>query len=195
MRSAARGVLIGLCAMAISAVAVTADAQRWSAKGRGMQQPRFERVEDYLELSDSQVDEMKALREEHMDRMADLRKEMLKVRNQMRGEMLEDNPDMAALKKLVAEKGRIRTDMETAGLEHRMAMRDLLTEKQRDRLMMFRGRDGKSFFGRGGRRGGFGRRGAGPGFGFDDDAGIFRPGCDGTGPGPFLWCEEWDSPK
>lgn len=185
MKSIARGAIIGLCALALVGTAATADAQRRARANRDAPVPRIERLAEALELTDEQMGQLKSLREEGFQEMADLRKEMARVKNDMRGEMLEDNPDIAKLKKLIATKSEIRANMEILRLEHRMAMRDILTEEQRDKLMMLRGRgwrggfrDGPGF-GRGKMGHRRGMRGGGPGFGpgFGDD-----PGFEGRGP-------------
>lgn len=215
MKSIARGAIIGTCALAVLCTAGTAEAQRRARVNRDAPVPRIERLAEALELTDEQMDQLKSLREAGLEEMADLRKEMLRVRHDMRGEMLEDNPDIAKLKKLIATKSEIRANMEIFRLEHRMAMRDILTEEQRDKLMMLRGRGwrggfrdgcgfgrGKMGFRRGMRGGG---RGFGPGMGFGDGPGFGGRGpcgqgfgmglCpldmefDGLGPGP-LWDDE-----
>jgi Spy/CpxP family protein refolding chaperone len=196
MKTLARGALLGVCALALSGVGTAALAQRGAWRGEDARLPRGERIAEYLELSERQVGEIKELREDGRSQMADLRKEMMRVKNEIRGEMLEDNPDMDTLKKLTAKKGEIRTEMEIARLEHRLAMREILTEEQRDKLMMSRSRGGRGRFdgrhGRGIGRGRMGRgRGAergGPFMGMEQ--GDPWEDCLGLGPGPYLWCEK-----
>jgi len=149
----------------------------------------------HLELSEKQADQLKDLRERGRSQMVDLRKEMMRVKNEIRGEMLEDNPDMDTLKKLTAKKGGIRTEMEIARLEHRLAMRKILTEEQRDKLMMHRSRGGRGDSGAHGhgfgheRTGhGHGARRGGPRMGMD--LGDLGHDCLGLGDGPHLGFEE-----
>lgn len=202
MKTLARGALIGVCALALSGAGTAALAQRGGWRADEPRVPRQERMAKYLELSEEQIASMEELREQGRSEMADMRKEMMRVQNDIRGEMLADNPDINTLKKLTAKRGEIRTTMEIARLTHRLAMREILTEEQRDKLMMFRGPEGRGGFGergRGFRRGGMrfgcgemgpgrGQRRGGPGMGM----GLGDPGdeCLGFGPGPYLWCEK-----
>ncbi len=198
MRSIARTAIIGLCALAVSGAVAQAQAQRGARFNQDVQRPRFERLAENLGLTQDQLDKLKELREQGFSQMAELRKEMARVQNDMRGEMLKDNPSEDALKKLVTKKSDIRARMEMARIEHRLAMRDILTEEQRDKLMMFRGRGGWGGFCdrpggfRGGRMGhGRGMRGPGRGMGMRDGS-CLGLGYDGFGPGFDCLGPTWD---
>ena len=119
-----------------------------------------------------------------MSEMADLKKELMRVKNDIRGEMLEDAPDLGDLRELISRKSDIRAEIEVLRLEGRLAMREVLTEEQRDKMLMVRhGRrgprgDGSDFrrgsMGRGMGRGMMPRRQVGPGgqigeINFDED--------------------------
>jgi Spy/CpxP family protein refolding chaperone len=206
MRSVARTAIIGLCALAVSGAVTAAYAQRGARLNQDVQRPRLERFADELGLSQEQMDQLKELREQGFSQMADFRKDMARVDNEMRGEMLKDNPSADVMRKLVAKRSDLRGKMEMMRIEHRLAMRDILTEEQRDKMMMFRGRGGRGGFGDGprgfrgrgmgrgrGMRGqgrGMGMRGDGPclGLGFDDMGpgfGCLGPIWDDFGPAPF----------
>ena len=174
MRSIARNAVMGLCVLAASGAFSAALALRGMMRGGpDAEMPRLERLADRLDLAEKQIDQIKELREERLSERIELRKEMLRIQNELRGELLEDNPDADRVKKLAIKKGEIRTQMEIARLEHRLAMREILTPEQRDKLFMLRGpgmrgklhREGRGFgHGRMGRT--QGRRGApGPGLG------------------------------
>lgn len=195
MRTLVRSALIGACVLAVSGAGTAALAQRGGWRNTDSRMSRQARMAEFLELSEEQIDQLNELRQEGRSQMTDLRKEMLRIRNQIQGEVLKDSPDVARLKKLTAKKGEIRAQMELARLEHRLAMREILTEEQRDKMMMRRGhgrrggfRDGVHGFGHGRMGSGRGPRGGGPGFGM----GLGDPDqeCLGFGPGPYLWCEE-----
>lgn len=207
MRTLMRGAILGISILALSGVVTGAMAQRGVWRNDDSRPSRAERIAEFLELNEKQMDQLKELREERWEQMAEMRKELMRVEHEIRGEMLEDNPDVSAIKKLLAKKGQIRTDMEVARFEHRLAMRDILTEEQFDKLMMRRGGFGRGGFGRQGR--GFGRGGMGPGRGHGRGpgcglgCGLGSGGpmmglgqefpdedCLGLGPGPYLWCEK-----
>ena len=195
MRSVTRTAVIGLCILAASGAISAAHAQREARADRDVERPRLERLADFLELSDQQIDQLKALREENLSQMADLRKEMARARNAMRGEMLEEQPSIEKLKKIVADKSRIRTEMEIARLEHRLAMRGILTEEQLDKTTMLRGRGFRDGFrdGMGGARRGFRGGRMGQGRGMRCDLGPLGPGAEGEmgpGMGPEMGADE-----
>jgi Spy/CpxP family protein refolding chaperone len=203
MRSVARTAIIGLCALALSGAVTGAYAQRAARPDRQVQRTRLERLADVLELSQDQIDRLEELRDQGFSQMADLRKEMARVDNDMRGEMLKDNPSEAALKKLVAKRSDIRGEMEMMQLEHRLAMRDILTQEQRDKLMMLRGSgrgrgawggfgDGSRGFRGRGMRGGRGMGGPGRGMGMRGDGPCLGLGFDGMGPGYGCLGPWWD---
>jgi Spy/CpxP family protein refolding chaperone len=202
MRSVARTAIIGLCALAVSGAVTGAYAQRRAMSNQDVRTPRFERLADALGLSQDQMDQIKEMREEGLSQMADLRKQMARLNNDMRGEMLKDDPSADALRKLVIKRSDIRGKMEMMRIEHRLAMRDILTDEQLDRMMMFRGRGGRGGWGgfgdapRGfrGRGMGHGRgmRGQGRGMGMRGDGSCLGLGFDDMGPGFGCLGPMWD---
>ena len=136
----------------------------------------MERLAARLDLTDDQIEKIEKMWTERLSERAKLRKEMMRIQNELRGEMLKDTPDMDKVRTLVAEKEEIRTEMQVARLETQLALRDILTPEQRDRMTMLRGA---------------GRRGELRGMGMGRHRGKIgrdRGWCDGTGrggrPGP-----------
>jgi Spy/CpxP family protein refolding chaperone len=120
--------------------------------------------EDPLGLTE---DQHKAAAKIHQDARAALmavRKDLMRLRNELAGHLLKDEPDGAALRKLVQKMGDLRTQMQIQRLEQRLAIRKLLTPEQRDRMLLQGGPCGP----RGGGRG----------------CGPCGPRCGGRGFGP-----------
>ena len=155
-----------------------------------------------LGLTDEQEQAIAKLREEgRQERLAD-RKDMRRLRHDLQGVMLADEPDARAAEKLIGQIADLRAKMQVSRLRQHLAVRQLLTPAQRDRLPLggpgwfdggdgFDGRDGFGG-GRGGHdgRGGPGWRGhrGGHGAGFGPCQGPCQgpgqgPGRDGDGPG------------
>jgi Spy/CpxP family protein refolding chaperone len=189
MKTLVRGALIGACILTVSGAGTAAPAQRGEGRLPDLRKSRQERMAEFLDLSERQIDQIKELREEDRSQRVSLRKEMLRIRNEIQGEMLEDSPDINRLKKLAARKGEVRTQMEVARLEHRLAMRDILTEEQRDKMFMRRGHGRRGGFREGGHEFGRGRMGPGGGPGFGMKLDDSNPDCPGFGPGPLVWHE------
>ena len=148
-----------------------------------------------LGLTEEQEQAIAKLREEgHKQRLAD-RKDLRRLRHDLQGVMLADEPDARAAEKLIGQIADLRAKMQVSRLRQHLAVRQLLTPEQRDRLPLggpgwFDGRDDcdghDGFGGRGGpgwrgHRGGHGP-GCGPcqgpcqGPGRDDDRPRFRGG-------------------
>jgi len=166
MRTLTKCLVAGACSFAIAAAAGAASAQPGMMAGPPEGRPGIERMAQFLDLSKDQVQKIEKLRDEHLSRVAGLRRELLRVRNEIRAELLEDSPDVSAIEKLVAKKADIRSRIELERVEHRLAVRKVLTPEQRDKMFMLRGRGAGPCVGRcwGGEAPGFGRR-CGRGFG------------------------------
>jgi Spy/CpxP family protein refolding chaperone len=129
---------------------------------------RFEHLARQLDLSDEQREAVAGIHESGRARDLPLRKQMLLLRHQMQGEMMKDSPSEKAVVALARDLGELRTKIQIGHLQDRLAMRELLTAGQRDKLLMM-GENGHGF-----RRGG----GGGPRGPIGQGA-----GCDGAGPG------------
>lgn len=117
-----------------------------------------------LDLTEEQTGRIQELRDENRAAMLEMRKDMARLRNEKQGEMLADEPDRGKVLDLVGQMGELRTKMQSRRMEMRWAVRDLLTDEQKDQLAELRLRKGG--------RGGAGHFGPGGGF-----------GCDGPGHG------------
>jgi Spy/CpxP family protein refolding chaperone len=146
---------------------------------------RCDRMVDRLDLTDEQQQKIAGIREQGRDDCTELRKDIMRLRNELRGEMLADEPSESRILKLTDDIGAKRTELRKHQVRQQLAVREVLTPEQRDRMLLMRGRGGRSRLGgmghdcpdgcRGPRgRGGAGFHGHGRG-----GAGI---GCDGHGP-------------
>lgn len=115
---------------------------------------RLERLARQLDLSDEQREAAAGIHESGRARDLPLRKQMLLLRHEMQGEMMKDNPSEKAIVALARDMGELRTKIQVGHLQDRLAVRELLTAGQRDKLLML----GEN--GRGSRRGGPGGGGA-----------------------------------
>ena len=137
-----------------------------SGKGKG---PDFRlgRMAAHLELTEDQQASIKALKEKAGSEGMQVKKELARLKNQIEGEMLKDVPSEKTVLSLNEKMGALKTELKANRLKTRLAVRELLTPEQRDKMLTIRGngREGRSKGHRGGR--GFGR-------------GMGQ--CDGSGP-------------
>jgi Spy/CpxP family protein refolding chaperone len=109
---------------------------------RDGEHPRWERLFERLDLTEEQLDKVKEVLAEKRSAGMELHKEELRLRNEVEGEMLADSPDVGEVAKLVRRIGEIRAELELKRLEGEIAVRSLLTDEQRDRLLLHRERIG-----------------------------------------------------
>lgn len=136
---------------------------------------RLEHLARLLDLSDEQREAVAGIHESGRARDLPLRKQMLMLRHEMQGEMMKDNPSEKAVVALAGDMGELRSKIQIGHLQDRLAVRELLTADQRDKLLML----GEN--GRGSRRGGpcvGGAMHGGP-----RGQGSKGADCDGAGPG------------
>lgn len=139
MRSTLKLAVLVLCVPALAGTVSPAKAEPCLIGGGAWDQGlRLERLAACLDLTDEQIDAIERIREERSSKRADFQREITRIRNELRGEMLEDSPDIAELKRLIAIKEEIRASMQVSRLETRLALREILTPEQRDRLTMLR---------------------------------------------------------
>ena len=105
--------------------------------------PRWERMFERLDLTDEQMTKVKEILAENRESAVELRKEELRLRNQVHGEMLADSPDTREVGKLVRRLGEIHAELHLKRLEGEIAVRSILTDEQRDRLLLHRERMGR----------------------------------------------------
>ncbi|MFH1680145.1 MAG: Spy/CpxP family protein refolding chaperone [Candidatus Eisenbacteria bacterium] len=141
---------IGLAALAL----VASEAAAWGGPGgrgpgrRGGGHPgafcmgpgggphALERMAARLDLTDEQKAEIEKIWSADEEKLVSLKKEMMRARHDLRGEMMMDNPDASKVRKLAEKIGGIRTNIQIARLENQMMLRKILTEEQRDRLLL-----------------------------------------------------------
>lgn len=123
------------------------------------------KLAERLDLNDEQQEAIAKLRETNREQNLELRKQLMRLRNEFEGELLADEPGEKKLLQLVDEIGELKTEMQANRLKTRLAVRELLTPEQRDKMLGLGKRGAR--FGRGGRGGcsaecdghGAGRRG------------------------------------
>lgn len=118
-----------------------------------------------LELTDAQQDAIGKIFDAGRARDLPLRKQVRLLQHDLQGEMMKDSPSEKSVLALSKQVGDLRSQLQAGRLLDRLAMRKLLTEDQRDKLMMGGGRGGfgPDGFGPGGPRGAHMRGGRGPG--------------------------------
>lgn len=129
-----------------------------------------------LDLSEEQIAKIARIREEGREKNVELRKKMMRLRNELEGEMLADAPSRKKVLDLNGQLGQVRTQLQANRLEQKLAVRELLTPGQRDRLLLMKDHGKRGRGGRPGMRPGGMREGpAGPGPRAGQRA--FRPDC------------------
>ncbi len=143
-----------------------------------------------LDLTPEQTATIQEIRDSKRAEHADVKRELMKSRNRLQGEMLEDEPDLKKIRSIAKRQGELHAQMMVARIETRLAIRDVLTDEQRD--MFFSAGvgqgcgkgHGKAFRGRGGQgpefRGGpgHGRGGRGQGMGQGGPHGFSHGGSN-----------------
>ena len=70
-----------------------------------------------------------------MDKRLEFRKQMMQLKNEIEGEWLKDEPSERVLKDLTEQIGELRTQIQVQRIEHRLALREVLTDEQWDKLL------------------------------------------------------------
>lgn len=171
--------LLPILLLVAASVSAAAPAQGTAGRGPGVGRDGGRQgrgLAARLELTEAQSEAMAKIRAEGQVRDVPLRKQLRQLRHELKGEMMKDEPSAKAVAGLAGQMGELRTRLQTARLQDRLAMRQLLTAGQRDQWLLM---------GDGARSGGRGRM---------HDAACGRAGaagrghggsaCDGAGPGP-----------
>lgn len=132
------------------------------------QDRHLERMAARLDLTEEQQAAIAELQEENRGKNLELRKQMLRLRNELDGELLKDAPNSKSVLALNEQLGDLRTAMKANRLQNRLAVRELLTPEQRDKMLLM---------GEGRGRG----RGEGRGHGWDRDCDAGRGPRGGRG--------------
>jgi Spy/CpxP family protein refolding chaperone len=176
--------LVGMIATAVPAAAQPGRGGCLQGDGPGFSKEPFAALGESTELAEAlgltaeQQEQIEKIREAAAPKRRELRKQMRQLRHDLKGEFLKDEPDKSSVVQLVVQIGDVQTQLRLNGVEQRLAILEVLTPEQREKLpelMPRRGRHGMRGHGRGhGMRGpgtGQGMRGSGPGQ------------CFGNGPG------------
>lgn len=137
--------LAGIAVFGVAALllwSATAPAAGRGKIGRGPdgESPRLERLAERLDLTEEQKEKIEGIHERGRAEMQELRKELMRAKHALRGEFLEDEPNAGDLKALTKKIGDLKTRMELMRLDHRLAVRDLLTPEQREEMFFMKGR-------------------------------------------------------
>ena len=108
---------------------------------------RLDRLAEQLDLTDTQKSAIEALRETSREQCRGLRKDLARLQNELQGEMLKDEPSESVVVDLTKRMGAVRTELAVNRAKTRLAVREQLTEEQRDQMMLM-----DKHGGRGGRR-------------------------------------------
>jgi Spy/CpxP family protein refolding chaperone len=92
-----------------------------------MQQPA-------LDLSEEQQEQMQVLRLEHYKVMKPLRNQMAELKAREQTLISEEEVDMKALNKVIDDQTALQNKMRKLGAEHRLAVREILTDEQMMKL-------------------------------------------------------------
>ena len=163
MNARTRWIAMTLSAAALLWIAASSSAQR-PERGDGERKldridrtARIDRIDwmvERLDLTDEQREKIEAIEEKSDSDRRELGKEERRAEHALQGELLEDSPNAGRVKDWVEKVGDVRTRLRWLALEERLAMREILTPEQRDR-MPFRGHgfdrrhEGRSFRDRG----------------------------------------------
>ncbi|MFH0756485.1 MAG: Spy/CpxP family protein refolding chaperone [Bacteroidota bacterium] len=114
----------------LAAVMVTGiQAQAQNGKGNGpCGQGRMQQAS--LDLSEEQQEQMQALRLEHYKVMKPLRNQMAELEAREQTLISEEEVDMKAVNKVIDDQTALQNKMRKLGVEHRLAVREILTDEQ-----------------------------------------------------------------
>ena len=113
---------------------------------------------DRLDLTEEQQESLKTLQQEQFKNMQQLRNKMNELRARERTLMSEEKIDKDAVSKLIDEQTELTNQMRKQQLDHRLAVREILTEEQLLQMEMQRNRR-QDFNSRGNERWGSPRKG------------------------------------
>ena len=112
-----------------------------------------------LDLNEEQQAAIEKIHEDAQAKQQATRKDLMRLRNELEGELLKDEPNEKTALELTGKIGELRTAQQQNRLATRLAVRELLTPEQRDKMLLMhegQGRGGRHQ-GHMGRHGGRGR--------------------------------------
>jgi Spy/CpxP family protein refolding chaperone len=89
---------------------------------------------DDLNLTDEQIEKIKAVNLDHQAEMIDFRAELAKLQLNKQSNMMSDNPDRDQAISLTRQINEVRGRISLAQVSHRFAVRDILTSEQIEKM-------------------------------------------------------------
>ncbi len=134
MKTNARMTTILLVAGIVMSASLLAQPRNGRGYGPGFDREpgeRFNRLERIIpDLTEEQKDEIRDLRTAHMKELLPLRNQMGEIRARQRTLMSEVPVDQKAVEKLIDEKTAMMNTMMKTRTDHKVAIRNVLTEEQ-----------------------------------------------------------------
>lgn len=132
-----------------------------------------------LNLTDEQAQRMMAARQSNFAEMQEVRNKLFQKRAELRLAWMQVEPDVAKIKGLQNEINELRAQQQDKRIDHRLALREILTPDQLTRHLALSSWGGKGQRGPGMTGRNFNPRGMGRGMG---PAGAYGPGAWGSPP-------------
>lgn len=119
-------------ALLLSAFMLTAaEAQPRNGKGYGPGDQGNQRMHYLaLDLSEEQQEQMQALRLDHYKVVKPLRNQMAELKAREQTLISEETVDMKAVNKVIDQQTALQNKTRKLGVEHRLAVREILTDEQ-----------------------------------------------------------------
>ena len=118
-------------------------------KGKYCQKGRIERMAEKLDLSESQLKQVREIQEKYRPEKQALRDKMKSSRQQLREVMQVENIDQAKVRKLAQQLGDLKAEKIVLRSQIRSEMNKVLSKEQREKMKgMYKNR-GKRYDGRG----------------------------------------------
>ena len=143
-------ILTAMVPMLLLALSASSDdaGRRSSRMNDGGISPAQGKMAERLDLTDDQVKQFEQIQEGNVEKRGTFRKELRRLRHELEGVMMDDNPDVGQVRQLAEKIGAVHTSMQINMLETRLALRNVLTDEQRDKFVGgFPGRGGGLFGG------------------------------------------------
>ena len=143
-----RSITVLAIAMVMS---ISVNAQNSGGKGMGTRGQAYgqggqgygQHVQNFLNLSDAQKEELKTLRVKHYKEMKPIRAEMGELGARQYTLMSQEEVDVKSVNKLIDEKTSLMNEMQKKKVNHQLAFREILTDEQQMMLGQKRKHTGK----------------------------------------------------
>lgn len=110
--------------------------------GPGVDDACGPRMMKALDLTEAQAEQIEAFRQDNRTELRGKHKDLMRLQHELRGLMLEDDVDESKVLGLTRKVGEMRTELQVARTAMRLKVREVLTEEQRDKMMMMKHRRG-----------------------------------------------------